>query len=74
MKRDGGGVLLKECMSVAGVGNLLFIIGNMGQHGYLNILKNNLEESAHKLGFTWSLIFQQDNEPYSPTRQRMAHI
>ena len=62
-KHGGGSVLVWGCMSAAGVGNLASIDGNMDQHIYLDILKNNLEESAHKLGLTGSFIFQQDNDP-----------
>ena len=63
VKHGRGSFLVWGCMSAAGVGNLVFIDGNMDLHVYLNILKNNLEESAHKLRLTESFIIQQDNDP-----------
>ena len=63
VKHGRGSVLVWGYMSVAGVGNLVFIDGNMDQHIYLNILKNNLEERVHKFELTGLFIFQQNNDP-----------
>ena len=63
VKHGVGSVLVWGCMSASAVENLVFIDGNMDQNVYLNFLKNNLEESAHKLGLTKSFIFQQGNDP-----------
>jgi transposase len=63
VKHGGGNVLVWGCMSATGVGNLVFIDGIMDQHMYLNILRNNLHESAEKLNIGNSFIFQQDNDP-----------
>lgn len=51
------------CMSSAGVGNLCFVDGKMDRFGYLNILKENLKQSAEKLGILENFAFYQDNDP-----------
>ena len=38
------------CMSAKGPGNLYFIEGIMDQNMYLDILKQNLKQSAEKFG------------------------
>lgn len=63
IKHGGGSVMVWGCMSAAGVGNLHFIEGNMDQHQYLRILKQNLAESAEKLGIRDTFQFYQDNDP-----------
>lgn len=50
-------------MSAVGVGNLQFIGSTMNQYDYLNILKNNLRESAQNMGLDQDFYFQQDNDP-----------
>jgi hypothetical protein len=35
----------------------------MNRFGYLNILKNNLKQSARKFGLDRCFVFQQDNDP-----------
>ncbi|GFW99113.1 transposable element Tcb2 transposase [Trichonephila clavipes] len=40
----------------------------MNQYNYLNILKNNLSQSASKLGLDRSFTFQQDNDPKHTAR------
>ncbi|KAF2899575.1 hypothetical protein ILUMI_06595 [Ignelater luminosus] len=52
VEHGGGGVLVWGCMSAAG----------------LDILKNNLQESAVKLGLNGSYILQQDNDPKHSAR------
>ena len=51
------------CMAASGVGELVFIDGTMDQYVYLDILKNNLQRSAQKLGLQSDYYFQQDNDP-----------
>lgn len=63
VKHGGGSVLVWGCMAASGVGRLVFIDGIMDKYLYLNILKNNLKESATQLGLNDSFIFQQDNDP-----------
>lgn len=63
VKHGGGGVMVWGCMSASGVGNLVFIENTMNQYVYLDILKNNLKESAQKMGLAENFYFQQDNDP-----------
>lgn len=63
VKHGGGGVMVWGCMAASGVGNLVLIENTMDQHVYLNILKENLKESARKLGVLNNYYFQQDNDP-----------
>ena len=50
------------CFSYHGVGKLVFIDGKMDAAKYVDILSNNLEESAIMMGLG-SYTFQQDNDP-----------
>lgn len=50
-------------MSAAGVGNLHFINGIMDKFAYLDILKENVQQSAEKLGIGNNFAFYQDNDP-----------
>ncbi|XP_075160295.1 uncharacterized protein LOC142233299 [Haematobia irritans] len=50
VKHGGGHVMVLGSCSAAGVGNLIFIEGNMDKMQYLSILKDNLKQSAGKLG------------------------
>lgn len=63
VKHGGGGVMVWGCMSAKGVGNLVFIDGIMDQNVYLKILKENLKESASKMGLGKRFKFYQDNDP-----------
>ncbi|CAK9811766.1 Transposable element Tcb1 transposase [Anthophora quadrimaculata] len=55
-------------MAASGTGNLIFIDGILDKYKYLNILKNNLKESARKLGLLEDFHFQQDNDPKHTAR------
>ncbi|GFV46183.1 transposable element Tc1 transposase [Trichonephila clavipes] len=50
-------------MAATGVENVVIIDGIMNQSSYLSILKNNLSQSASKLGIDESFPLQQDNDP-----------
>ena len=63
VKHGGGLILIWGCMSSRGVGTLHFIDGTMGKWGYLDVLKKNVTQSALKMGFMSSYMFQQDNDP-----------
>ncbi|GFX52283.1 transposable element Tc1 transposase [Trichonephila clavipes] len=63
VKHEGGSVMGRGCMAASGVGKLVFIDGIMHKMAYLNILQNNLKESADKLGLRSNFIFQLDNDP-----------
>ncbi|GBN10090.1 Transposable element Tcb1 transposase [Araneus ventricosus] len=63
-KHGGGGVMVRVCMSVAGVRNLCFIEGLfMDRYMYHNILKQNVLTSAEKLSFGTTFTFHQDKHP-----------
>lgn len=51
------------CMSAAGVGNLHFIDGILNKDVYVDILKQNVKQSATKLGISNNFAFYQDNDP-----------
>lgn len=68
VKHGGGSVMVWGCMSTAGPGNLVFIDGKMDQYVYKNILKENVIQSAQKLGIDSDFIFQQDNDPKHTAR------
>ncbi|GFV83996.1 transposable element Tc1 transposase [Trichonephila clavipes] len=63
VKHGGGSVMVWGCMAASGLGKLVFIDGIMHKIAYLNILQNNLKESADKLGLGSNFIYQQDNDP-----------
>ncbi|KOX74792.1 hypothetical protein WN51_00399 [Melipona quadrifasciata] len=56
-------------MASPGVGKLVFIDDTMDKIVYLNILKENLKESAAKLALRQNFYFQSDNDP-----KHTAHI
>ena len=51
-----------SCISSKSVGNLVLIDGIINQHSYLKILKNNLKQSAEKMGIKDTFILYQDND------------
>lgn len=63
VEHGGGSVLVWGCFSSAGVGKLAFIDGIMDHIAYINILKDNLKESAEAMGLGSNFVFQQDNDP-----------
>ncbi|GFT54914.1 transposable element Tcb2 transposase [Trichonephila clavipes] len=62
VKHVGGSIMVWGCMAATGVGTVVIIDGIMNHYSYLNILKNNLSQSASKLGLDESFPFQQDND------------
>ncbi|GFW09950.1 hypothetical protein TNCV_4207151 [Trichonephila clavipes] len=56
--KDGGGG-----MAGNGVGKLEYIESIMNKYDCRDVLKNNLKESATKLGLGSSFRFQHDNDP-----------
>lgn len=63
VKHGGGHIMIWGCMSFNGVGEMAFIQGNMNAIQYISILRDNLFNSAVKLGIADSYYFQQDNDP-----------
>ena len=51
-----------SCFSYNGVGNLVVINGIMDRFQYLDIIQNNLPDSAQKMNLN-NYTFQQDNDP-----------
>jgi len=62
VKHGGGNVLVWGCFSKNGVGELVGVTGIMTGDSYINILKENLQKSAEKMGMT-TFVLQQDNDP-----------
>ncbi len=62
VKFGGGKIMVWGCISQKGVGNLIFVTGNIDSAKYINILANNLKDSADKMGLS-PYIFQQDSAP-----------
>ncbi|GBN96232.1 Transposable element Tcb1 transposase [Araneus ventricosus] len=69
VKHGGGSQMVLGCMSAVGVGNLHFIDGIMDKYMYLDILKQNLKQSAEKMGVLPHYKLYQDNDP-----KHNAHI
>lgn len=69
VKQGGGNVIVWGCFSTNGVGTLVFIDGNMNGDMYVAILKENLRQSAEKLGILSSFKFYQDNDPKHKARK-----
>ena len=63
VKYGGGSVKVWGCCACHGVGNLVFINGNMTGDMYKDILKENLIQSAKKLNLGKNMVFQHDNDP-----------
>lgn len=63
IKHGGGSLMLWGCISAGGVGNMTFINGIMNKEMYLEILKQNLKQSAEKLGIEKTFKYYQDNDP-----------
>ncbi|GFS92603.1 transposable element Tc1 transposase [Trichonephila clavipes] len=70
VKHGGGSVMVWGCMAASGVGKLVFIDGIMHKMAYLNILQNNLKESADKLGH-WGRI-SYSNKTMTPSTLRLV--
>jgi len=62
VKHDGGKLMIWGCISYNEVGNLVFINGTMDSGKYINLLANNLKDSANKMGLD-DFVFQQDGAP-----------
>lgn len=56
-------VVVWGAVAASGVGNLVFVEGNMDRYQYKSILEQNLRASVDNLKLGESWIFQQDNDP-----------
>ena len=68
VKHGGGNVKVWSCFAWNGVGNLVFIEGNMTGELYKNILDENLFQSSKKLQLGSGMVFQHDNNPKHTAR------
>ena len=57
-----------DCISAAGMGELVFIDRIVDKNRYLNILKQNLHKSAINMNIRNSFKFYQDNDPKYKSR------
>ncbi len=69
VKHGGGNVKVWGCFAWNGMGNLVFIDGNLTGEMYKDILQNNLFQSAKKLQLNRQMVFQHDNDP-----KHTAHV
>ena len=63
VKHGGGNVKCWGSFSSSGVGNLVFIDGNMTGEAYRDILQRNPFESVKKLNLGRNWVLQHDNDP-----------
>lgn len=63
VKHGGGSIMLWGCFSASGPGNLIKVNGIMKKEQYMEILEENIKQSAEKLDLGQQWIFQQDNDP-----------
>ena len=63
VQHGDGSVMCWGCMSLARVGKLAFIDGNMTGEMYRRILENNLLDSVRMLSLGNGWVFQHDNDP-----------
>ncbi|GBL87070.1 hypothetical protein AVEN_218766-1 [Araneus ventricosus] len=69
VKHGGGSQMVWGSTSAVGVGNLHFIDEMMDKYMYLDILKQNLKQSAEKMGISPHYKLYLDNDP-----KHNAHI
>ena len=63
VKHGGGNLKCWGCISSSGVGNLVFIDGNMTGEVYRDILQRNLFESVKKLNLGRNWVLKHTNDP-----------
>ena len=61
-QHDGGSLKCWGRFSLLGVGNLVFINGNMVGEMYCDMLEQNLVQSVRKLDTDHRRVFQQSND------------
>ncbi len=62
VKHGGGGVMVWGCFSTSVVGTLVFIESTLNKEGYSKILRDNVLQSAEKMGLGHHFKFWQDND------------
>ena len=73
VKHGGTGIMVWGCMSSAGVGDLVRVVGSMDAVAYIAVLDNHLLPSAHRLIGT-EFLFQQDNAPPHTARITQEYL
>ena len=68
MKHGGGNIKVWGYFAWNGVGNLVFIEGNMKVEMYKSILDENLFQSSKKLQLGSGMVFQHSNDPKHTAR------
>ena len=63
VRHGGGSTMLWGCFAASGSAAVKKVNGIMKKKDYLQILQENLNSSARRLGVGCSGVFQQDNGP-----------
>ena len=63
VKFGGGSIMLWGCFSASGPGNLVKVEGIMKKEQYIQILEDNIRQSAENLHLGPNWTYQQDNDP-----------
>ena len=63
VKFAGGSIMIRECFSSNGTGELQVIHGRMNDSMYSEIIEKNLQKSATSLGHGRNFVLQHDNDP-----------
>jgi len=63
VKHGGGNIMLWGCFAASGPGNLVKVEGIMKKEQYIEILQENVKQSARKLSLRRKWVYQQDNDP-----------
>eukprot|EP00112_Aurelia_sp_Birch-Aquarium-sp1_P004939 Seg1557.2 transcript_id=Seg1557.2/GoldUCD/mRNA.D3Y31 product="Transposable element Tcb1 transposase" protein_id=Seg1557.2/GoldUCD/D3Y31 len=63
VKHGGGSIMLWGCFSASGPGNLVKVDGIRKKEQYIEILEENIKQSADKLRLGQQWKYQQDNDP-----------
>lgn len=74
VKHGGGSIMTWGCFSARGLGNLVIINDKLTAVRYIDILKENLFNSAAKMEFKNDFIFQQDNDPKHKAKVTMKYF
>ena len=75
VKHGGGSLMVWECMSGRGVGQLYWCVYTMRQEQYIRVLRNQMLPSARIIyGEGQAFVFQQDNAPCHKARRMCDYL